>query len=114
MSVDQFEQSAEHVAGITYTALERYLEENMDAEAYKEYIDQRQILFPTWQHIWQKIEPWLRNHTFHNMQDTILDLAGCIPNMQAVQSQLVNALSLHEDFWNQVYQNLAIAKSRLP
>ncbi|KAG8173824.1 hypothetical protein JTE90_016313 [Oedothorax gibbosus] len=106
--------SSEEIMRRTYVGLEQYLQSLLDSTSYQEYLQQKNIIFPTWQHIWEKCEAWLRKHTFHNMSDTIMDLAHIIPNMDNYRYQLQNALHMHEPFWKQVYNNLVIAKKRLP
>lgn len=98
---------------ITYSGLEQFLQGLLDADSFQEYVDERKKSFPTWQHVWQILEPWLRQHTFQTMYDTIMSLAQIIPNMSAYKYQLHNSLHLHDSFWKQVYANLVIAKDRL-
>lgn len=107
--------SAEEIVQKTYTGLEVFLQKNLSAEAFQDVSSYTQQMFPTWNHLWQQVEPWLRQHQFQNIRDTIFSFTKTFNNVPpSFQSDLQNSLALHDLFWNQVFQNLVVAKSRLP
>lgn len=98
----------------TYAGLETFLQKLLNARDFQAYIEYKQTHFPTWQHMWGLCEPWLKNHVFGDMNQTIQSLARVIPNSQVFHHQLLNSIQLHEEFWNKVYANLRVAKERYP
>jgi len=102
----------EDIMKVTYAGLEAFLQKLLTPHDFQLYLDYKHRHFPTWNHMWRVCEPWLREHNFHNMPNTIQSLAQVIPNSNTFYNQLSNSIHLHEDFWNKVYSNLLVAKSR--
>lgn len=105
--------TSEEIMKKTYAGLEQFLKSLLQPNDFDMYLEQKNVYFPTWSHMWKQIELWLRHHTFNNKVQTILSLAKIIPNINTFQYHLQNSLQLHEDFWNKVYANLIVAQSRL-
>lgn len=105
---------SEEIVKTTYGALEAFLENTLDAESFHHFISQRKILFPSWEHLWNKLKPWLEQYVVCDMHSTILGLAQLLPTTPSFHHNLQNSLALHDTFWNQVYLNLIQAKQRLP
>lgn len=107
-------ETSEKIMEKAFAGLEWFLQRHLDAESFQHFILEKQRLFPTWNHLWQHFERWLRQYILSDMQSTILDLTKWLPLNDSVNRNLQNSLVIHEDFWNQVYENLIKAKLRLP
>ncbi|GBN19746.1 hypothetical protein AVEN_261816-1 [Araneus ventricosus] len=106
--------SPEEIIKITYVGLERFLENTLNASDFQDFQTHRHKIFPTWDHLWENLHRWLRRVPLNTMPETILSLADQLPGAKSFRPHLQNSLVLHDEFWNQVYQNLLTAKSRLP
>lgn len=74
---------------------------------------QMQSLFPTWSHLWNVMEPWLRQQELRDQKESIVAFARTLPDFDSFHQKLENAMSIHEEFWNKVYHNLKEAKLHL-
>lgn len=105
--------TSEEIVRVTTKAFEDFLKTLLKAEDYQEFEMYKNNVFPTWSHLWEKLRPWLQENPFRTMPDTILSLFDQFQESQSFRSYLQNSLSLHDSFWNQVYENLLVAKNRL-
>lgn len=112
-SQDESPYTPEEIVKITYTAVEDFLQGMLNPEIFRQFILEKNNLFPTWNHIWQKVEPWLKETAFDSMHDTIISLARLIRDDNDFIFPLRNSLGLHTPFWNKVYINLRTAQERI-
>lgn len=97
----------------TYSGVVMFIQESLnkqDAHIFKAKIDS---LFPSWTHLWQVLERWIRTAPLTDMPTSILSFAQMLPDYSSFSQKLQYSLTLHEDFWNKVYYNLVLAKQRL-
>lgn len=66
--------------------------------------------FPSWEHAWQTIRGWLKEHSLTNMQTSMHSFAQLFPKYEEFAKELDDCLVLHDEFWNQVHLQLCLAK----
>ncbi|GFS47077.1 uncharacterized protein TNIN_118451 [Trichonephila inaurata madagascariensis] len=105
--------NAEQIMRVTVSGLDSFLHSQLSAEYFEKYTAEKDRMFPTWDHLWVKLKFWLSQEPLANKQDTVLNFAQIFPHIEPYKPQLINSLALHDSFWNQVFENLVIAKTRL-
>ncbi|GIY89216.1 uncharacterized protein CEXT_656591 [Caerostris extrusa] len=106
--------NSETIAQKTFTAVVHFLKSMLDESTSQTFQMGLESTFPTWPVLWNMLEKFLRQHSLKDMPDSILSFAEMLPDYTSFAEGLKQSLSLHEEFWNKVYQNLCLAKSRLP
>lgn len=69
-----------------------------------------------WPLIWSQIKSLLESQESMNGRDETLDIFArqLVPDYGKFEYTFRQSLSIHSEFWNQVYYNLSLAKQRLP
>ncbi|GFT75857.1 uncharacterized protein NPIL_18831 [Nephila pilipes] len=106
-------QSSEEIMKITCAGLETFLKNYLDANAFQEFLNEKNRLFHTWNFLWERLQIWLSQTCLTNIPDAIMNLLQMLPHAEPCKPYLQNSLAIHDSFWNQVFQNLVIAKTRL-
>lgn len=91
-------------------------DENLVLKEMDRYIE-------SWHETWPRIQNWLaksdekilldRNGAIQNFMITILPPATAGEFYEEIKCHLKNSFILHETFWNQFFENLLVAKSKL-
>ncbi|GFT89723.1 uncharacterized protein TNCV_2636281 [Trichonephila clavipes] len=105
--------NAEQIMRVTVSGLDSFLNSQLSAEYFEKYTTEKDHMFPTWDHLWEKLKVWLSQEPLTNKQDTVLNFVQIFPHIEPYKSHLLNSLAIHDSFWNQVFENLVIAKTRL-
>ncbi|GFY48564.1 uncharacterized protein TNIN_18411 [Trichonephila inaurata madagascariensis] len=105
--------NAGHIMRVTVAGLDSFLNNQLDAEYFEKYTNEKNRMFPTCDHLWEKLKIWLYQESLTNKQDTVLNFAQIFPHREPYEYHLLNSLASHDSFWNQVFEILAIAKTRL-
>lgn len=101
---------SESIVHRTYEQVHNFLTLMLGPEVVHE---QLQATFPSWNHLWHTIRDWLRKESMTSMHKSVHSFASLFPNYPSFASELDHSLTLHSEFWNQVHDNLSIAKQRL-
>lgn len=104
---------SETIVRLTYEQVLHFLQSMLGVNGMSFAIKQLNGMFPTWTDLWNAIKKWLKGCPMHSTRQSVHNFAQIFPNYQTFESDLNQSLSLHEDFWNQVHQNLCVAKDRL-
>lgn len=105
--------SSEIIAHHVYKNILKYLERVLGIDKMKTVAQHLNRIFPTWEEAWRTIYGWLREHPLTNMQNSIHSFAQLFPSYPSFSEDLNNSLVLDDAFWNQVYFQLRLAKSKL-
>lgn len=102
--------NSECIAKQVYEAVLTYLERQLGPELVTHHLHHT---FPQWSDAWHTIRQWLQGHALTSMHTSIHSFAQLFPDYESFAPDLDNCLAVSEDFWNQVYLNLRIAKNYL-
>lgn len=105
---------SEKIMQKTFSGVVMFVEKTLNDRDSKVFRQRLDSLFPTWHHMWQVLEKWIRVAPLTDMASSILSFAEMLPDYSSFAQQLKYSLSLHEEFWNQVYCNLILSKKKLP
>lgn len=105
--------SSEEIVRVTVNGFENFLKTLLTPEDYQRFETYKKDLFPSWNHLWAHLHPWLCKTPLNSMQECILSLLDQFPGSDSFRGYLQNSLVLHDEIWNKVYENLLIAKGRL-
>lgn len=104
---------SEEIIRDTLSGLVMYLASVMQVPEESVQLEIRSI-FPTWSDLWRVLDPWLRQNDLQNRKESIIAFARTLPEFGSFQQKLEDAMCIHEEFWNKVYENLREAKHHLP
>lgn len=105
--------TSEEILQTTFAGLETFLQNTLDPNSFQAFLIQKNNLFPTWNHLWERLYFFLVNHSLSRREETISSLAHMLSADESFHRNLQNSLTFHETFWNQVYLNLLAAKERI-
>lgn len=104
----------EKIVQITYNSVIQFLQRILGVDKMTYILNHLNKSFPSWDHKWSTIQKWLvEEHPMTNMQHTIHSFAQLFPDYESFANDLNQSLALHDEFWNQVYIQLCIAKEGL-
>lgn len=103
----------EEITKKTYDLTMQFLTRLLPSNQIQSVEKQFQAVFPSWDYFWQSIKAWLKKQPLNNVHDTIHGFAQFFPTYNSFASELNTSLSLHNVFWNQVHDNLCLAKEGL-
>lgn len=104
---------SERIAKITYDQVKLFFESMLGTHKMTYIIQELHKLFPTWLDLWETIRKWLKEHPMTSMQHSIHSFAQLFPGYHSFARDLNDSLAIHPEFWNQVHDNLCVAKERL-
>lgn len=103
------QEKAERIMKNTVAGLVMFLSQ-VTEESEADIHAHLQTVFPTWDHLWKELQIFLTTQDITHKETSIFNFAKKLPNFSNFKHLLSSSLSLHQEMWNKVYENLLEAK----